>query len=118
MIHRDLKPANVELTPEGKVKVLGTAGGMHPRWSPDGTELFYRMGETLYSAAIDDADGIFKSRRPVVVLDDLETLTSDYDVLDAQRFLVVERVGADSEPTGVTVVVNWRDELLRLVPRH
>jgi hypothetical protein len=52
------------------------------------------------------------------VFDDLPSVSGnlDYDVLDSQRFLMVETVGDDSRPAGVTVVVNWLAELARRVP--
>jgi hypothetical protein len=40
----------------------------------------------------------------------------DYDVFDSERFLMTESAGDDVAPGGVTVVVNWLDELERRVP--
>jgi serine/threonine-protein kinase len=102
--------------PGGKWQVSNTSGGW-PIWSPDGTELFYRWQTNLYSVPVDESSGSFESGRPEIVFDDLDLVESyDYDVFDANRFLLVEIVGSGTGPAGVTVVVNWFDELERLVP--
>ncbi len=103
--------------PGGKWQV-STPGGVGPRWSPDGKELFYRYKNALYAVKVDESTGTFKASRPEVVLEGMPTasLTYDYDVLDSRRFLVVEAAGDDSAPAGVTLVVNWLDDLARRVP--
>ncbi|MEE8411488.1 MAG: protein kinase [Acidobacteriota bacterium] len=104
--------------PGGKWQV-STAGGVSPRWSPDGTELFFRWQKTLYGVTVDESAGGFRASRPEILFDDLGSSSSnyDYDVLDSRRFLIVEDVGNGSAPADVTVVVNWLDELERRVPR-
>lgn len=103
--------------PGGKWQVSNT-GGIMPRWSPDGTELFYgRPPGSLYAVSVDDSSGSFRSGRPEIVFDDLSPGGGSYDVFDSNRFLLIERVGDDSAPAGVTVVVNWFEELERLVPK-
>jgi serine/threonine-protein kinase len=103
--------------PGGKWQVSNT-GGVMPRWSPDGTELFYgRPPGSLYAVSVDDSSGSFRSGRPEIVFDDLSPGGGSYDVFDSNRFLLIERVGDDSAPAGVTVVVNWFEELERLVPK-
>jgi serine/threonine-protein kinase len=102
--------------PRGKWQVSNTSGGW-PVWSPEGTELFYRWQTNLYSVPVDESSGSFKSGRPEIVFDDLRLPDrSDYDVFDANRFLLLETVGDATGPAGVTVAVNWFDELERLVP--
>ncbi|MCZ6616767.1 MAG: protein kinase [Gammaproteobacteria bacterium] len=105
------------LGPGGKWQI-STSGGLVPKWSPDGKELFYRLQNKLYSVVIDDSSGSFRAGRPEVVFDDLSTVSAnyDYDVFNSNRFLMVENAGDDPAPAGVTVVVNWLDELARRVP--
>ncbi len=44
-------------------------------------------------------------------------LTSGYDVTpDGQRFLMVKAKGESDSPTQINVVLNWFEELKRLVP--
>jgi serine/threonine-protein kinase len=102
--------------PGGKWQI-STEGGAGPRWSPDGTELFYRVQGELYAVTVEGDAGTFTSGRPELLFDDLNTaaLASDYDVFDSNRFLVVENAGDDTAPPGVTVVVNWLDDLKRRV---
>jgi serine/threonine-protein kinase len=102
--------------PGGKWQVSNT-GGTRPVWSPDGSELFYRNQASLYSVAVDNSSTSFKSGRPEMIFDDLGPPTGyDYDVFDANRFLFLETVGDGNASSGVTVVVNWFDELERLLP--
>ena len=104
--------------PGGKWQI-STEGGYAPRWSPDGTELFYRWQRELNVLAVDgDADSFRASGRETL-FDDLSGTVSadiDYDPIDANRFLIVELAGDDFAPPGVTVVVNWLDDLKRRVP--
>ena len=103
--------------PGGKWQI-STEGGAGPRWSPDGTELFYRWQSGLYVVAVEGDAGTFRYGRPEVVFDDLNPalLSYDYDVLDSDRLLIIENAGDDTAPAGVTVVVNWLDDLNRRVP--
>jgi dipeptidyl aminopeptidase/acylaminoacyl peptidase len=103
--------------PGGKWQV-STAGGVNPRWSPDGTELFYRWQDNLYAVEVDDRSGGFRASRPTALFGALPQAgsTFNYDVIDADRFLVVERVGDSTAPKGVTVKVNWLADLARRVP--
>jgi len=102
--------------PGGKWQV-STDGGALPLWSPDGTELFYRWRNSLNVVTVDENAGSFRTSRPRILFDDLSTTSNyDYDVLDSERLLLVESVGDDTAPEGVTVVVNWLEELERRVP--
>jgi len=104
--------------PGGKWQV-STGGGSSPRWSPDGSELYYRHVKELFAVMVDDSSGSFKASRPSVVFDDLEPVggSYDYDVFDSGKFVMLEPVGDDEGLVGVTVIVNWLDELERRVPR-
>ena len=85
-----------------------TEGGVAPRWSPDGSELYYRWRDKLFAVAIDDVDDGFRAGVRTTLLEDLRTISSviDYDVYDANRFLVVERAREESAPAGVNVVAS------------
>ncbi len=99
---------------------VSTDGGFAPRWSPDGRRLFYRDQSRLLDVSVDDTTGSFKAGRPEIVFDDIAVISGfrDYDVRDANRFVLVQSAGDDSAPPGVTVVVNWLDDLKRRVPAN
>ena len=105
--------------PEGEGRwQLSGAGGIAPRWSPDGREIFYRWQTSLYAVRIDASGGRVHADRPRRLFDNLPaaTLDGDFDVLDGQRFLLVEPAEDEGAPKGVTVVVNWLDDLRRRIP--
>jgi Tol biopolymer transport system component len=98
--------------PAGKVTV-SRGGGMFPVWSTDGGELFYRQGEKLYSVKIETGPEL--SASPPRVLFEGRYLTS-YDVApDNKRFLMV-RNEQGTLPTQMNIVLNWTEELKRIVP--
>ncbi len=92
-------------------------GGAHPRWRGDGKELFYlQLDGKLMSAEVEQG-AILETGIPKVLF---ETSASPfpynhtYEVSrDGQRFLLNER----EEALGpIHVVLNWAEELTRLVP--
>ena len=104
--------------PDGEGKwQISNDGGVAARWSPDGRELFYRNENALYSVHVETASG-FAAGREQLVFDGLAgaSLDGDYDVVDANRFVVVEPVSSEKTARSVSVIVNWFDELRRRVP--
>ncbi len=97
---------------------ISDAGGMSPRWSPDGRELFYRYESSLVAVQVATDAGRFHAGRPQVVFDDVPqaTLRGNYDVFDRSRFLMVEPAERAAVASGVTVVVDWLDDVRRRVP--
>jgi serine/threonine protein kinase/Tol biopolymer transport system component len=94
---------------------VSTAGGFVPRWSSDGTELFYvAPNGTLMAASITvrgstlDIGAPKPLFRPGVGQSDL----ARYDVFAGNRFMVNVRKDADS----MTVILNGFEELNRLAP--
>ena len=97
-----------------------TAGGWEPLWSRDGSELFYRGPEQLMVVAVELGE-TFRGGTPRPLFADsylpgnTPTSAPNYDITpDGQRFVMV-RVGS-SEEYGATVVLNFSEELKRLVP--
>ena len=90
--------------------LVSTAGGEHPRWRPDGTEVFYRaLDNRLMAAAVNGKGSSFEVGAVTPLFQTTAFLGGrwPYDVsADGQRFLIntlPEQVG--SAP--ITVVVNW-----------
>jgi serine/threonine-protein kinase len=94
---------------------ISTDGGTFPRWAPDGRSLFYRRQTRLMAVSVDLEQDTVRADPPQVVFDDLrlQGTESDYDALDDRTFLVVEPVGSERAAQGVTVLVNWLDQLGR-----
>ena len=91
-------------------------GGILPRWSADGREVFYLSMDhtTLFAAAVSDKGAPFR----VSMVQKLFSLPMvagrgfPYDVTrDGQRFLVVASSGAAISP--LTLVMNWDADLHR-----
>jgi len=104
--------------PGGKWQI-STDGGQEPVWNPRGNELFYRSGRSMMAVAIDTESG-FTPGTPQRLFDGpyMPSVYSfaNYDVSpDGQRFLMLKRVGT-GDVTQITVVLNWDEELKRLVP--
>ncbi|MDA2935483.1 hypothetical protein MYX82_14270, partial [Acidobacteria bacterium AH-259-D05] len=103
---------------EGKWQISGEEGGGEPVWSPDGTELFYRSGNQLIAVPI-QTEPTFSAGRPTPLFEKAYVsggiaAVPYYDISpDGQRFLMVKQ---EQGETQIHVVLNWFEELKRLVP--
>lgn len=96
--------------------LISAGGGVEPLWSPNGTEIFYRIGEKMFAVDVATNAG-FQHGKPQVLfegrfrLDDQKDPVRSYDVTrDGQRFLMIrdEREPITSQ---LNVVVNWFNDL-------
>jgi eukaryotic-like serine/threonine-protein kinase len=96
-------------------KWLVSSGGVEPRWSPDGTELFYFSGQTLMAVPV-RLRPTFSAGTPVALFDApvVANYTSDshrWQVApDGRRFLLLVDAGGSQAPP-LEVVVNWPELL-------
>ncbi len=98
---------------------ISTGGGLQPLWSPDGRELFYLAPQFLMSVPV-RGGATFTPGNPTRVIDvgqySLVAAGRSYDVShDGRRFLMIR----DETPEGraeIQIVINWFEELKRLVP--
>jgi Tol biopolymer transport system component len=97
----------------GEKQRVSIDGGMYPRWSADGRELFFLgLDGTLMAAAISRANGrlTFDTPRPLFHVRLRPTGRLDaypYDVMpDGQRFLFNTFV-EEATSTGLTLVMGW-----------
>jgi serine/threonine protein kinase/Tol biopolymer transport system component len=101
---------------------ISTGGGLYPRWSADGTELFYVEGSTLTAVPVTTSPN-FAPGQPqgLFASSSLSPVTTrrnwaPYDVFpDSQRFVAVAPVddGDQQEPTvapKIRIVLNWAEE--------
>ena len=92
-------------------------GGREPLWSADGRELFFRYENRVMAVAV-TADPAFTVGKPQQLFEGPYARGQGgghwYDVApDGQRFVMVR---TDHPPLQLRVVVNWLEELERLVP--
>jgi serine/threonine-protein kinase len=97
---------------------ISIEGGTQPVWARDGKGLFYVSGDKLMFVAIRTSPS-FSPSKPEVVFERPIFLGGQlglpgYDVsADGQRFYMVD---VERFPTRMNVVLNWFQELKRLVP--
>ncbi len=96
---------------------ISTEGGTEPVWSRDGRELFYRNVDQLLVVAV-DTEADLRPGRPRLLFEQPYALGTvgnpNFDVsLDGQSFLMVS-----GDAVGLTVELNWVEELKRLVPTN
>jgi serine/threonine-protein kinase len=101
---------------------ISTEGGIHPVWSWDGRRLYYRRPGTIYSVAI-ETDSEFSASMPEVIysgpyLGAVNFGLPYYDVSpDGEDVFLIRAAGQEErQSTQVHVVLNWFEELKRLVP--
>ncbi len=107
--------------PGGKWQV-SKGGGLGPRWSRDGTEIFYRNvnEDRAMVVAVDAGIAAFRSGTPQELFADpfFSGAGGDWDVgLDGQRFLMLEEhgeEGAGLDRTHVILVLDWFEQLRAL----
>ena len=106
----------VQSYPSGDNRVaVSTGGGTLPRWSHDGKDLYYVSGDALMDAPA-RPDGTFGPSRKVFDRSPFLLQFHSYDVSpDGKRFLMIQR-DAGSVPRQLNVILNWSDELDRLLP--
>ena len=99
--------------------LVSTDGGSEPRWSGNSRELFYRNGDKMMAVDI-RAEAEFSASKPKLLfegrfaIDPIGGDAINYDVTaDGQRFVMIRE---DQHARKLHVVVNWYDELNRLVP--
>ena len=102
----------------GRRQVVSTEGGDEPRWSRDGSELFYRRGTEMMAVSFDPAANppLGRPQQLFSVSSPLDPWNvPNYDVTRDGRFLMLI-ADQNAEPPQLVVVLNWFEELRRLAP--
>jgi serine/threonine-protein kinase len=93
----------------GEPIAVSTSGGVEPRWSRDGAELYYRNGQAIMAVSVNTRPP-FSAKPQELFSGGFDFLQDDnWDVGPDGRFLMVR-----SDPNAGTqflVVLNWFDEL-------
>jgi hypothetical protein len=102
---------------------VSTEGGNEPQWNPNGKEVFYRSGRKMMAVDIETGTGFAPGKPHVLFEGDFDPafnggVRANYDVSpDGQRFLMVQpAMAVEPPPREIAVVLNWSEELKRLVP--
>jgi len=96
-------------------KLVSTEGGSRPIWSHAGSRLFFLNGKRLMAAKVDPESGAPSSIEFLFELPNLE-IGMGYDIApDDNSFAMVVKNDQPSA-TEVRIVLNWFEELKRLVP--
>jgi serine/threonine-protein kinase len=114
----------VERYPELDNRQQISSGGMRPLWSRDGRELFFTSvdGRQMLAVAVQPGTPLVAGR-PQVLFDYATQPatggTRPYDIAPDGRFLIIRsgqpRASGDTA-SNLVVVLNWFEELKRLVP--
>jgi Tol biopolymer transport system component len=103
----------------GAKLMISTHGGVHPVWAPTGRELFYRHEDRMMVTDIDTQPELHPGI-PWLLFEGSyqpeQIFGRNYDVSsDGQRFVMLKRP-EESALHQINVVLNWFEELKRLVP--
>jgi hypothetical protein len=103
----------------GAKSQISTGGGIEPVWSPNGRELFYLSGDRMMAVDISMSPG-FKAGAPRALFEGRYLRSPNgvaaYDVAADGRFLMVQPLHPDPPTNQIQIVLNWFEELRRIVP--
>ncbi len=109
----------------GGIVPISSDGGTQPVWARSGKELFYRTGDKMMAVSL-RTEPTFEAQTPTVLFEGAYSygrsdVTPQYDVSrDGQRFVMIKEDSDQGEKplTQINVVLNWFEELKRLVPTN
>jgi len=111
----------VQPFPEGgRTWTISSDGGYEPLWSPTADRLFYRWGDS-WMAVDFTTDPDFKPGKPrfLFKISALDAGIIEFAVdPTGERFLVLHTLEDESAPAELHLIINWDQELKRLVPKE
>ena len=85
-------------------------------WAGNGRELFYRSGNKMMAVDIESQSNLAVGK-PRLLFERPPSAITNFDVTpDGQRFLMIQAGEQQGEANQINVVLNWFEELKRLVP--
>jgi hypothetical protein len=123
------RPGNVFVQPypgPGDPIMISTDGASEPAWSRDGSEIFYRSGQAMFSVRVHVSGNRLVPAKPVELFRSAPGVfgsaigSRHYDVTRDGRFLMRRTVPESAKsrnqaiyPTTLRVILNWTDEFRR-----
>jgi Tol biopolymer transport system component len=98
----------------GRRKV-SVSEGAYPVWNPNGEEILYLTEDGIMSVAILEDSGTLPALGQEQVILDMTGIES-FDISPDGQTFAVSRFPEESAPREINVVLNWFEELKRLVP--
>jgi len=98
--------------PAGPVIQISANGGGFPKWSADGTEIYFQTGTTLAAARIEISNGVFRPVAPVPLGIPIASFGGWSPNKTGQKFLLAPPLDQGAL-TPITVVTNWEATLKR-----
>jgi serine/threonine protein kinase len=96
---------------------VSTDGGYSPSWAPSGRELIFRNDQLFLSVPVSTDPKFRKLGQPHALFE--KQGVQHYDVHpDGGRFLFVRESGDTADLLEIRVILNWAEELKRLVPTN
>ncbi len=96
---------------------ISPSGGLEPVWSRDGHELYYLEGSKMMAVRIETQPEL--RPQPAELLFDGDYFHRNrpsYDVATDGRFLMIQPMITEQDESQIHIVLNWFEELKRLVP--
>lgn len=102
---------------EARRELISRSGGEAPTWSRDGTEIFYLSESGLTRVPVANGRSGAPSLsfgQPSLALD--MTGLGSFDISPDGRTFAIERAPIEKAAKEIHVILNWQEELNRLVP--
>jgi eukaryotic-like serine/threonine-protein kinase len=98
---------------------VSEGGGIQPRWSASGREIYHRGGPKVTAVAFDGRSDVPVLGKPMPLFNDDYDLgqgitIANYDVTPEGRFVMLRR---DAQGGQLHLVLNWTEELKRIIAR-
>jgi hypothetical protein len=98
---------------------VSSGGGSLPRWSPNGRELLYRLGDRVMTVSYTIKGGAFVAEKAAVWIENSH-MAGGFDVAPDGRRIIVTAAAATREALRpeqtIVFVQNFFEELRRLAP--
>ena len=106
---------------KSKIQITKT-GGIEPLWAPDGKEIYYKdpSGSRLMAVPFFTDPEVYVGESRILFKGKFKAsplFGPNYDITpDGKKFLMIEEEEKSSRATQINVILNWAEDLKRLVP--